>query len=204
MLFNRSRIPTVFTDKRWLLVFDNANRWEDLQGYWPFCASGSVLVTSQLARLRTMVSSEIRLSTLEPSEGARFLLDEIAGDGDPQTDMGNARLISEALGGHPLSIVHVAGYIAQSHISLEAFLHLFENRQRIARILSQETTLLQYERNMEVVHDIALQELDAPSLMLAQILSMLCSEGVPREMLLVDADHGDRLLGFLEFDDEAR
>ncbi|KKO97403.1 hypothetical protein THAR02_10491 [Trichoderma harzianum] len=191
------------TDKRWLLVFDNANRWEDLQGYWPFCASGSVLVTSQLARLRTMVSSEIRLSTLEPSEGARFLLDEIAGDGDPQTDMENARLISEALGGHPLSIVHVAGYIAQSHISLEAFLHLFENRQRIARILSQETTLLQYERNMEVVHDIALQELDAPSLMLAQILSMLCSEGVPREMLLVDADHGDRLLGFLEFDDEA-
>lgn len=197
-------MPIISTDKRWLLVFDNANRWEDLQGYWPFCASGSVLVTSQLVELRNMTSSAISLSTLEPSEGARFLLDEIAGDDDSQEAMDNARLISDALGGHPLSIVHVAGYIAQSYISLEAFLHLFKKRQRIARVLSQNIAWFQYERNMEVVHDIALQELDAPSLMLAQILSMLSSEGVPKEMLLVDADYDDHSLEFLEFDDESR
>lgn len=150
-----------------------------------------------------MTSSAINLTTLKPSEGARFLIEEIAGDDESQKAMDNARLISEALGGHPLSIVHVAGYIAQSHISLEAFLHLFEKRQRIARILGQDITTF-YERSLEVVHDIALQELDAPSLTLAQILSMLSSEGVPKEMLLVDAEHDGHLLEFLEFDDESR
>lgn len=100
--------------------------------------------------------------------------------------MRDAKLISHALGGLPLAIVHVAGYIRQSRTDLPTFIGLFEKRRNSARIFNASGTLIHYDKSLTIVHDIALKELDKSSLQLAQIMAMLSPEGIPEEMISVD------------------
>lgn len=190
--------PLTKTDKRWLLVFDNANKWEDLKGHWPSCATGSILLTSQVSELSQTTNQVIDLCPLVPPEGAHLLISQIDGDENADDVLESADLICRAIGGLPLAIVHVAGYIRQSQISLKDFLVLLQNRRHTARIFNEETAPFQYEKNLRVVHDIALQQLTPESLKLAQVLAMLSPEGVPKEMLSAGSD--DPTLGFLEVD----
>ncbi|RYP80174.1 hypothetical protein DL770_006338 [Monosporascus sp. CRB-9-2] len=109
-----------------------------------------------------------------------------------------ANLVSRAVGGLPLAIVHVAGYIRQSQMSLEEFLTLLQNRQQAARIFNEDTIVFQYDKSLRVVHDIALQQLNPQSLKLAQVLSMLSPDGIPKEIL--SAEHDNPALKFLRTD----
>ena len=171
------------------------NRWKDIEPYWPCCASGSILVTSQLSEVSRATTSSVELRPLSAEEGADFLLDQIGEDPGSKILRGPAISISRALGGLPLAIVHVGGYIRQSQSSLETCLTLLEKRQSSARLFNEDTTMFQYDKCLRIVHDIALQMLDEDSLRLAQILSMLSPEGVPEKMLSLD--HEDPALAFL-------
>lgn len=142
------------------------------------------------------------LRPLAPREGAEMLLDQIGGDSNSGDDIKSATMISEALGGLPLAISHVAGYIRQSQIGLEEFLALLGKRQHSARIFNEDTKVFQYDKSLKLVHDIALQQLDSDSLKLAEVLSMLSPEGVPAEMLTADYDESS--LGFLKKEGTSR
>ncbi|RYP53944.1 hypothetical protein DL768_001166 [Monosporascus sp. mg162] len=190
------------TDKRWLLVFDNVNRWENLKGYWPSCAAGAILITSQVSELSRASNWVIDLRPLAPHEGAHFLISQIDGNMNFDEHMKAANLVSRAVGGHPLAIVHVAGYIRQSQMSLEEFLTLLQNRQQSARIFNEDTIVFQYDKSLRVVHDIALQQLNPQSLKLAQVLSMLSPDGIPKEIL--SAEHDEPALNFLRADGNLR
>ncbi|KPM36798.1 hypothetical protein AK830_g9767 [Neonectria ditissima] len=183
------------TDKQWLLVFDNVIAWKDVKSYWPACATGSVLVTSQLSELGQATASHLDLRPLSDAEGAALLIDQINSEIASDEATRHAAAISRALGGLPLAIVHVAGYIRQSRTDLPAFIALLEKRQNSAKIFSESGNLTQYDKSLSVVHDIALQELDGSSMQLAQIMAMLSPEGIPEEMLSSDEDeHSPKLI----------
>jgi len=173
-----------------------------LKAYWPSSTHGSILITSQNAELAQVTLLEIPLKPFDKLEGKNLLFEHIHGDQTSSEQSKNAELISHALGGLPLAIAHVAGYIRQSKVSPADFLKLLEERSNSARIFNKDTLLFQYDKTLRVVNDIALQKLDEDALKLIQILSMMNPDGVPEDMLY--GDHDEPALSFLKAPDIIR
>lgn len=186
----------------WLLVFDNAEHWTDLRACWPSSTHGSILITSRNADLVETSSSEVALKPFDKQHGANLLLKHIREDPASARQQRDAKLISHALGGLPLAITHVAGYMRQSGISSADFLKVLEERSNSARVLNRNTPIFQYDKTLWIVNDIALQKLDEDSLKLVQILSMMNPDGVPKSLLY--GDHDEPALSFLRASDKIR
>lgn len=188
-------LTTQDEDKNWLLIFDNADSYEDLRSYWPYCAHGSILITSQVSELGQFTASNIQLRPFSHADGGRMLLAEVGVNSNSQHNFGSACNISQALGGLPLAISHVAGYIRQSQTGLDDFLSRFQNRQTSSQIFREAINAPYYEKTLWLIYDIAFQELDESLRKLAQILSMLSPEGVPVEMLSDQFEEHRSILG---------
>jgi len=139
----------------------------------------------------------MHLKPFDRSDGSKLLLRHLRKD-ESLTQSTDASLISDELGGLPLAIAHVAGYLAESGASLGDCLELLKERRNSARIFSiaQPMTTFQYEKTFGTVWDVALQRLDQDALALIQVLSMMNPDGVPEDMLR--GDHQEPELEFLK------
>ena len=191
-------------DKQWLLVFDNAQDWETLRTCWPCSTHGSIILTAQNPEFAQVATKEIALKPLDDTEGAGLLLKHLRDENKTEEQQKHARSISFELGGLPLAIAHVAGYLSQSGESLQKFLEQFSERVHSAKVFQMDApmTTFQYERTLGVVWDVALQRLSPDALQLIQILSMMNPDGVPEDMLY--GDHEAECLAFLRVPDRMR
>lgn len=114
----------------WLVIFDNADDPSILIDYWPQ-GSGSVLVTSRDPLLKSLFStrsSGMDLKTFDDSDGGSLLLRLIDVNDDLEEDAEDlARRISSQMGGLPLAISQMAGFIQQQDLALSEFLTLYED-----------------------------------------------------------------------------
>lgn len=195
-------------ERRWLLIFDNAEDWASLKPYWP-SRGGALLLTSQNASLAQVTRSEVRLQPFPKAEGGRLLLklNHHVNVDAPADASGQANRIADELGGLPLAIAHVAGYIYESKAGFEDFLLLFQERSNSAHIFASEGNMstFQYEKRLGVVWDLALNRLERQNpdaLRLVQTLSMLNPDGVPEGMLY--GVHTEPELAFLAAPDLMR
>lgn len=98
--------------RRWLLVFDNADDINILRHVWPGNACGSVLLTSRdFNSAHSLASAGFNLQPFDDSVGADVLLQYIGRDKVAPADMAEAESINHALGGLPLALDQVAGFI---------------------------------------------------------------------------------------------
>ena len=87
------------TNARWLLVFDIADNLGLLQGYWPFGAQGSILVTSRDPMARTDFTSDIGIELPELSpQDSTILLQKLVGHERIDQDDADALALSRRLG----------------------------------------------------------------------------------------------------------
>ncbi|OQV00974.1 NB-ARC domain-containing protein [Cladophialophora immunda] len=183
------------TDRKWLLVFDNVEDMESLTPYRPRLGHGSLLLTSQNAGLRSQTTHNIPLKPFGEEEGASFLLKQLNGE-HPPTENDDAISLCKELGGLPLAIAHVAGYMAESDVSVKDTLDMFTQRRESAEIFNTKPdTTFVYSKALDFVWDVALRELVDDTLRLMHVLSMLNPEGVPEEMQR--GDHLEQGLSFL-------
>ncbi|KAG0633463.1 P-loop containing nucleoside triphosphate hydrolase protein [Tuber brumale] len=175
------------TKKRWLLVFDNAETWSLLEPCLPRANHGAVLVTSQDNQLGARSAEELHLEPFNSTEGSELLLKHLARTG-AHREVEDARKISTQLGGLPLALGYVAGYISITRWSLKEFLNAFENPQVSASIfaMTPPTTTHQYEKSLEKLCEASLKKLEENQQKVIQILSMLNPDGVPGAMLYTD------------------
>ncbi|KAI1392901.1 P-loop containing nucleoside triphosphate hydrolase protein [Hypoxylon trugodes] len=190
------------TKNKWLLVFDNAECWGTLEPLIPRTAHGSVIITSQHDMFGDMTTSNIHLRPLNKFEGGALLAKHLGNHGHHTDDQNDINLLCDELGGLPLAIAQIAGYITQSKSSVTAVLAKFQKRSSMAKIFDGFTGVpaLQYNRTLSNVWDVALQELDEPAQTVLQVLSMLDADGVPHSLLF--GDHGCAQL--LELKDSER
>ncbi|KAK0701436.1 hypothetical protein B0T21DRAFT_353699 [Apiosordaria backusii] len=69
------------TDHSWLLIYDNVESAQTLEGYWPtgHGRQGSIILTTRDQNLtQPPISGSIRLRCFDEREGAKFLLDNIS------------------------------------------------------------------------------------------------------------------------------
>jgi tetratricopeptide (TPR) repeat protein len=103
---------------RWLLVFDSANRPEDLTALLPPAGNGQVLVTSRWSAWGRWATA-YRLDVLMRQEAIAFLC--------RRTDTQDEQ-VAEALGDLPLALAEAAAYIDETQIGLEDYLELVRDR----------------------------------------------------------------------------
>lgn len=118
----------------WLLIFDNVERWELLAHYLPVDLStthGSVLVTTQVRDIAEIGTSSVLVQPFNVDEGAAMLLDRIQEESpgeDP--DIKSAQEISILVGGLPVALANVAGYINYTQCTLAELLELFKHGEQ--------------------------------------------------------------------------
>lgn len=108
--------------KRWILVFDNADRPQDVRPFFP-TGTGHVVVTSRNSEWGGFARSvEVDLFTREESVE---LLHRRAGD----LDHDEANALAEALGDLPLAVEQAAAWRAQTGMQVSEYLSLLEQNR---------------------------------------------------------------------------
>ncbi|KAH9214614.1 hypothetical protein DL95DRAFT_523757 [Leptodontidium sp. 2 PMI_412] len=175
------------TNRNWLLIFDNVNSWKDIATYMPnnMRTRGSILITTQIPDLSqcTAIFTNIAVAPLTVVEATSLLM-QLLGRKEPLLEnKAIAEKIVQALGGYPLSIATVGGYILQSNCSLGEYFERF-NKSSVLWKGDSNTFTWQYEKTLQNVCDVALSELPATALELLEILAFLNPDETPEAMIV--------------------
>jgi tetratricopeptide (TPR) repeat protein len=161
---------------RWLLVFDNANRPEDLTSLLPPAGAGQVLVTSRWSAWGEWATS-LRLPVLSRPEAVAFLRTR-TGTGDQRA----AAALAEALGDLPLALAEAAAYIEQTQITIDEYLELVRGRAVELFGLDQPSGA---QRRVATVWSLSLERIRAEAPLaeaLLQLCAFLAPEDIPRTL----------------------
>lgn len=176
-------------DNRWLVIFDNVELWEDIRSYWPVGQRGvgSIIATTQHSQgFKSIVKRQICLKPLPVVEGAELFLKQLnlesKTDGDPEFQA--AKEASDILGGLPLAIAYIAGWLDSSGYELSHFPSLYkkvdQSRHMFKYRLASEGF---YDRTLENVWDCSLAPLTPVARSTLNRLSMLSPDRIPESLL---------------------
>ncbi|RDW58286.1 hypothetical protein BP5796_12216 [Coleophoma crateriformis] len=176
-------------NRSWLIVFDNVE--VDLTPYWPPSIHGSTIITTQRQDVTHRTTSTISLDTFDEDDGANLILSIVDPIGCSRTPeiLLLAKQISNEIGGLPLLLSHVAGFIATTKCHLSDLLSSLQEPAAFKKLWAFDSTTstnFQYGEPMRKVFDISLRALDPNAIETLYIIAMLDSDGVAEELLFDD------------------
>lgn len=123
---------------RWLLILENVDDPNVLEGLWPIEGPGCVLITSRdpLAREPTVLAEagcDVNSFSSEESSEMLVHLTKRTGDG---------KAVGQRLGGLPLALAQMASVIIRNHMSFEDFVETWDERQEHPEYLGAESELV--------------------------------------------------------------
>jgi tetratricopeptide (TPR) repeat protein len=169
--------------QRWLVVFDNADRPEDLREYLPR-PGGHVLVTSRNSQWAD-VAAQLEVDVFEREESITLLQRRGRGISPAEADQ-----LAEKLGDLPLALEQAAAWQAETGMPVEEMIRLLEQRMRQ---LLDERPPTTYPAPVMATWDLAFNQVRERSPGAAQLLE-LCSffGSEPISVLLLwDGRHAD-------------
>lgn len=184
--------------RRWLLVFDNADDLEVLRHAWPANARGSVLLTSRnFNSAHSPATAGLHLQPFNDKMGSDVLLRLVGLNTEASSNQVDAEAISNALGGLPLALDQIAGFITQRQIKLRDFLPLYE--RNAAKIDSRKTGMSEYDHTLSTVWEMSLARLSGPASHLQMLLAFFEADAI-HEVILLEGSSllDDQELRFLE------
>jgi hypothetical protein len=167
---------------------------ESIELCWPSVAQNqsSIIITSQQPDLRNLATHGVAIKSLDAEQGARLLLTARYPDTEPpEGESAAASDLSTELGGLPLAIAHIGGYIAQSSYTLARFQEIAKQRYPQIWMAEAPSTIRDYQKRLAIVWDFALEQLSQDAAILIDILAFLNPDGVPEEMLLAELKEGN-------------
>src|SRR6266567_4431093 len=162
----------------WLLIFDNAERPDDIRDYLPQGSGGHVLVTS-VNPVFGSVAHPLKVKAMEPGEAVEFLLKRTS-----QTDRRAAEDLAKELGYLPLALEHAAAYIDKTGTTFAGYLKLFKTRQK--DILARAERPESYHATVATTWELSFVEVEKQSKAAAQLMNLcafLAPDDIPRDML---------------------
>lgn len=163
---------------------------QSISPYWPK-RKGAIIVTTQNPDdIAVEATVAIPLKPFTDIDGSQFLLLQSE---NQQSRTKAAEEISSALGGLPMAIAHVTGYLRQTQCSLDQFLSQYQSRKLSSRIDSITNNILtrQYGRTLDTVWEIAFKDLSAESRDFLDVLAFLSPDSVPEQALICDDQESD-------------
>ncbi len=167
----------------WLLVFDNAQNFKDLEDYLPRTGSGHVIITSRNQSWGG-VAKMLPVDMFTPAESVEFLRRRTG-----QDDEDAAKALAEALGNLPLALEQAGAYIQETGISLSAYLKLFQERQK--ELLSRGKPDA-YPDTVATTWDLSFQKASEEVPASADLLNLcafLAPDDIPKSLLTDGVEH---------------
>ena len=207
------------SDRRWLLIFDNATSWQDVARFIPrhlHRTEGSVLITTRSSPLNfgppaatPIHALELKVWTLNHSR--EFLLTSV----DSRLKRNNleaheeyylAEQVVEKVGRLPLAVSMIVGYLKVSRCTLADFLEMWEEKEYINNKKRRRRKIDLDEDDIDATIDslwtIGIREVRMNSRRLLDIVSFFDPGNIPRNLLV--ADHNEEYLEFLNSSESLR
>jgi tetratricopeptide (TPR) repeat protein len=169
---------------RWLLIFDNAGKPEDLMSYLPQGGGGQVLITSRYAAWRG-TARPLDVRVWHRGESVAFILKRTG-----QQDEAAAVELAQELGDLPLALEQAGAYIDGCRCSISHYLELFRTRRQ--EILKKGKISPDYPETVATTWEISFRKLQEEAPAAAALLNLcafLAPDDIPREILEKGAAH---------------
>jgi hypothetical protein len=174
-----------------------------LAKYWPACNHGAIILTSQLAGLENSLPVSwdmvVHLESLSATTGGSLLLSHLPSrfeEKEPNS-VANAEAISLYLGGLPLVLVGLAGFISGASLSLEEAYAMLERRGlHSSEMFADELTgsdIFHYDRPIQAVFRLALDTLHASAVKVIGIMAMMAPDSIPERILPSDPGEAENM-----------
>ncbi|KAI7293804.1 hypothetical protein KC343_g149 [Hortaea werneckii] len=170
-------------ESRWLLVLDNVDDSQVLEAAPPLGSLGSLIMTSRDPTIAFgATSSKIQLQPFDQSRGTEAILNLLGKASASDTERSFARGITEALGGLPLAITQISGFIAQQKLSMSVFVPLYE--RNAARINRRSVSGHQDEHILSTVWAIAIQTMASEPRHFQSLLAFFDPDKIQESILI--------------------
>ena len=182
-------------ESRWLLIFDNAERQEDVADY---IGGGHVLITSRNRAWRGVANPQ-PVDTMAPKEAVEFLLRRTG-----QKDKEAAGELAKELGHLPLALEQAGAYIDSHASAIVSYLDLF--RKRSSDLLKSGKPSTDYPHTVATTWEISFQEVEASCPAAAELLNFcafLAPDNIPTSMFKGGIEHLPKKLAVAMGDDLA-
>lgn len=164
------------------MIYDNADDLSVMKHALPTASAGSVLITSRDSTAAlTLASSGCQVTPFDMETGSAALLNILGLDPDSESNQAHAKEITSTLGGLPLALNQIGGFIAQRKIPLESFLSLYE--QNSASVDAKSNATIDYSYTLATVWEMAQNQLSGNSKLLHMILSFLDPDCIHESIL---------------------
>lgn len=158
---------------------------------WPGGAPGSILLTSRDSTAGFGTSAEAyHVRPFDDETGVSAFLRLVGRDPNSLSERASATKIVQTLGGLPLAINQISGFIVQQRLSLEDFLPLYERNS--VKIDARRLVRGDYEHTLSTVWELALSQLSGPSSTLQKMLAFFDPDKIHESVL---REGGERVRG---------
>ena len=171
-----------------------------LKYVWPGNGNGSILVTSRdFSAAFSPATAGFHVQPFDNIAGAATLLTLMDKDGTSLENQNSAKEITRTLGGLPLALNQISGFIIQQRLALKDFLPLYE--RNAAKINTRKSTLSDYEHSLSTVWHMALIRLSGDAANLQKLVAFLDPDKV-HESILTDSSGDESFAEFAFLQDE--
>jgi tetratricopeptide (TPR) repeat protein len=185
---------------RWLLIFDNARKPEDLAAYLPALRLGHVLITSTNAHWGSAAKVQ-PVNAWPRTESTEFLSRRLGGIEEAHA----AEQLAAALGDLPLALDQAASCIQQADIPISQYLVDYENLW--AELLGKSRPMGSYPVHVAMTWELSFRRVENLNSLAANLLT-LCAffspDEIPIEMLEKGAGELPNEIAFGLLDPERR
>jgi hypothetical protein len=154
-----------------------------LRHVWPANGQGSILITTRDASaVHSPASAGFHVQPFDKIFGSQVLINLVGLDLDSSPNREIAEAITETLGGLPLALNQISGFIVQRRMPLQDFLPLYEKNS--AKIHARKTGIGGYEHTLSTVWEMAMTKLSGDSRTLLNMLPYFQPDGIDEATLL--------------------
>ncbi|KAF2477128.1 TPR-like protein [Lindgomyces ingoldianus] len=182
------------TNCPWLVIFDNADDLEVLRHVWPANGQGSILLTTRNASAtHSPACAGMQVQPFDDADGSQVLLKLVGLDVSLPENQKLAAPIARVLGGLPLALNQIGGFIVQRKLPLQDFLPLYERNS--AKIDARKMGIGDREHTLSTVWNMSMSKASGDSRMLLNILPYFQPDEIDEAIF----HQGARLLNDVEF-----
>jgi hypothetical protein len=144
---------------------------------------GSVLITTRDASaVHSPASAGFHVQPFDNNTGSEVLLNLVGLDPTSSTNQEKAKEITTTLGGLPLALNQIGGFIVQRKLPLQDFLPLYQRNS--AKIDARKTDISGYDHTLSTVWEMSMSKLSGDSKILLSLLPYLQPDAIDEAVFL--------------------